>query len=95
MWNDPLPNDKQRRQLCELIHAAFIELRGISDNSHQVFELADVFHNLPVEMYGWGTWRWKDLRSRLARYRSHFPLGGPDYAEMLDGIRMESPPEPR
>jgi hypothetical protein len=48
--------------------------------------LAYSFHNLPLTMYGWGTWSIGDLRGVLARYRERFPQGGPDYAAMLDAI---------
>ncbi|MGL6073218.1 MAG: hypothetical protein ACRC8S_03545 [Fimbriiglobus sp.] len=83
---DPLPNDDQRRQLCELLHAAFVELRTVSNDSEQVHELSYAFHNLPLTMYGWGTWSWGGLRAVLVRYRERFPRGGPDYAAMLDAI---------
>ena len=88
MGDDSLPDDHQRRALCELMHAAFIELRGVHDQAKQVHELAYAFHNLPMTMYGWGTWSWDGLRAVLARYRSHFPEGGSDYAAMIDMIRL-------
>ena len=43
---------------------------------------------VPMTMYGWGTWSWDGLRAVLARYRSHFPEGGSDYAAMIDMIRL-------
>ena len=89
--SDPLPNDDQRRQLCELMHAAFIELRYVNDQPEQVHELAYAFHNLPLTMYGWGTWSWSGLRAVLTRYRVRFPDGGPDYAALLDAIRPSTP----
>jgi hypothetical protein len=89
---DPLPDEDQRRRLCELIHAAFVELRGIHHESEQVHELAYAFHNLPLTMYGWGTWSWDGLRAMLARYRARFPAGGPDYVAMLEAIHPEAGP---
>jgi hypothetical protein len=90
MGHNSLPNEDQRRALCELMHAAFIELRGVYDQAEQVHELAYVFHNLPLTMYGWGTWSWDGLRAGLVRYRSRFPEGGPDYAAMMDVIRLNT-----
>ena len=92
MDGDPLPDDDQRRRLCELMHAAFIELRGVYREAEQVHELAYAFHNLPLTMFGWGTWSWAGLRAVLARYRARFPEGGPDYAAMLDAIRPSAAP---
>jgi hypothetical protein len=92
MGSDPLPDDDQRRRLCELMYAAFIELRCIHRESEQVHELAYAFHNLPLTMYGWGTWNWAGLRGVLARYRKRFPEGGPDYAAMLDAIHASIEP---
>lgn len=86
MDDDLLPDEHQRKLLCEVIGAAFVELRSISDEPEQVHELAYAFHNLPLTMYGWGTWSWSGLRAVLVRYRRRFPDGGPDYATMLDAI---------
>jgi hypothetical protein len=83
---DPLPDEDQRRQLCELLYAAFVELRCVSHRPEQVHELAYALHNLPLTMYGRGTWSVCGLRAVLARYRERFPQGGPDYAAMLDAI---------
>lgn len=94
---DPLPGDDQRRRLCELMHEAFIELRHVSDRPEQVHELAYAFHNLPMTMWGWGTWSVAGLRAVLARYRERFPGNGPDYVAMLDAIytsaRRDAEPE--
>ena len=84
--DDPLPDDNQRRWLCELMHAAFIELRSVYHRPEQVHALAYAFHNLPLTMYGWGAWSWSGLRAVLARYREQFPEGGPDYAAMIDAL---------
>jgi hypothetical protein len=82
------PSADQRRQLCELMHVAFVELRGIYDQPDQVHALAYAMHNVPMTMYGWGTWNWDGTRTSLARYRERFPEGGPDYAALLDAIRL-------
>ncbi|MFO0954001.1 MAG: hypothetical protein U0835_23175 [Isosphaeraceae bacterium] len=83
---DPLPDEDQRRRLSELLYAAFVELRGVHHRPEQVRELAYAFHNLPLTMYGWGTWSVGGLRAGLARYREQYPEGGPDYVAMLDAI---------
>ncbi len=83
---DPLPDDYQRRQICELIYAVFLELRYISHNRDQVEELAYAFHNLPLEMYGWGTWDVARTRGMLARYQNKYPSNGVDYVAMFDAI---------
>ena len=51
---DTLPTDEQRKQLCELMHRAFVELLYLT--GEQAHDLAYAFHNLPMEIYGWGTW---------------------------------------
>jgi hypothetical protein len=89
MDDDELPNDNQRRLICELIADAFIELRSINDNAEQVHALAYAFHNLPLEMYGWGTWSVKFTRGRLRRYRDLFPITGPDYVAKFNAIFPE------
>lgn len=41
--------DAQRRKLCEMMYAAFVEMRmlGWEGKSEQAADLADAFHNLP------------------------------------------------
>ena len=65
-----LPTDAQRRELCELFSAAFIEIRslGLSGRARQAAELAEVVHETPREMWGWGGWDPQFLRQRLAAY---------------------------
>lgn len=92
MEKDPLPNEKQRELLCDMMRAAFIELRvlgtaGLAEQSH---DLAYAFHNIPKEMYGWGSFSWDAFRRMLARYQRKWrgiePPTGPDYLEMLDRV---------
>jgi hypothetical protein len=87
---DPLPTEPQRKALCEMLAAALIEIRiaaggGGGVDALQASDLADAFHNLPREMYGWGSWSVADFRGRLAYYQEKYP-GGPDYVKMLDTI---------
>ena len=48
-----LPNDAQRKKLCEMLHYALVEIRSlaVSDRGEQASALADAFHNLPHEMW--------------------------------------------
>jgi hypothetical protein len=78
--------EDQKRGLADMLGAVFIEMRCIYHQSDQVHELAYTFHNLPKEMFGWGTWDAHAFRSRLEYYGERFPEGGPNYAAMLDKI---------
>jgi hypothetical protein len=88
---DPLPNDAERRALCELLAAALVEIRSVAGGGHkgvdavQAHDLAYAFHNLPREMYGWGTWSIAGFRGRLVHYQRKYP-GGTDFVKMLDKI---------
>ncbi|MCI0455656.1 MAG: hypothetical protein L0Z62_01585 [Gemmataceae bacterium] len=85
---DALPNEKQRCCLCEMMAAAFIEIRmlGWGGHAQQAADLADAFHNLPREMYAWGVWRWDDLRRNLEDYQRRYNCSR-DYVRMLDEIK--------
>jgi len=83
--SDPLPTEAQRKQLCELMHNAFVELRYLS--GEQAHDLAYAFHNLPVEIYGWGTWSIEVTRARLQYYQEkHAQNLGVDYVVLYDKI---------
>lgn len=80
-----LPNDEQKKALCELIYEAFVELRYL--DGEQARDLAYAFHNLPLEMYGWGTWDSQHTRGRLAYYQSkHANNLGTNYVELFNKI---------
>jgi hypothetical protein len=85
---DPLPMEQQRQQLCEMMAWAFIEIRMLGWNGHtqQAADLADAFHNLPREMYGWGGWWWDRLRDDLQRYQQQYG-GSRDSVAWLDEIK--------
>ena len=70
--SDPLPTDKQRMALCEMIAYAFIEIRALvyGGQSKQAADLADAFHNIPREMYGWGQFRWDRFGGALSHYQT-------------------------
>jgi hypothetical protein len=81
--------DAQRRRLCEMMHYAFVEMRllGWGGKAEQAAELADAFHNLPVDM-------WRDdfsfqffRDSFLGVYQRKYPEGRVrDYVAMVDEI---------
>ena len=78
MTPDPLPTEKQREQLCELIHTAFLEirLRCREGRTQQAEDLADAFHNLSKEMYGWGQFRWDAFQDMLETYEQQYEEAG-------------------
>ncbi len=80
---DPLPNECQRRRLCELLHYAFVDIRAYAyEGKHlEAGELADIFHNIPNEMYGDGLWDLTALIQGLEVY--HKEYGGRNYPLLL------------
>lgn len=87
---DVLPTPTQREALCNLLHYAFVELRllGWAARADQAADLADAFHNLPKEMWGWGNFNWDMTRGMLeayqAKWHGHTQF---DYVAMLDESR--------
>ncbi len=81
-----LPNDAQRRALCDLFHYAFVDIReSLRDGKIQDAEaLADVFHNIPHEMYGYGLWNLASVVNSLREYRAMH--GGRRYLDYLRKI---------
>ncbi len=76
-----------------MIHHAFVELRLLGWDGHaaQAADLADAFHNIAKEMYGWGRFSWETFRGMLETYqckwRGEDALNRMDFVEMLDEIR--------
>lgn len=93
MANDQLPTPKQREMLCDMIHYAFVELRllGWEGKCEQAADLADAFHNIAKEMYGWGGFSWGTFRGMLERYQRKWQdkaaVHGIDFVELLDEVR--------
>lgn len=85
-----LPNEEQRRILCELIAWAFIEIRHLAGlgKSTRAADLADTFHNVGREIYGWGSWNPLTFRFGLEGYQQQYaddPDGAPrDYISTFD-----------
>ena len=70
------PNEAQQKKLCEMLHHALIEIRALAASGHgaRASDLADVFHNLPHEM-------WRDYFS-ISNFRRAFLI---PYARKWDG----------
>ena len=85
---DPLPTEEQRASLCEIVAAAFIELRllGWAGRAAQAADLAEAFLNLPREMYGYGRFDWQITRGMLQWYEEKCPDQHHRYTAMLDKI---------
>lgn len=89
---DSLPTDDQRRLLCDMIAAAFIEIRqlGREGKALQAADLADAFHEVSREMYGWGGWNRSIFRESLHDYQHKYHgedyFGKRDYMKMFDDI---------
>ena len=65
--------------------AAFVELRYLE--GEQAHDLAYALHNLPLEIYGWGSWNVAGTRSRLQYYQTkHQSNLGFDYVAAFDAI---------
>ena len=80
------PNECQRRELCELLHHVLVDIReyGYEGKYLEVAELAEIFHNIPNEMFGDGLWDLTALIQRLKDYRNKY--GGRNYVSYLNGI---------
>jgi hypothetical protein len=84
-----LPTDAQRQKLCEMMYQAFLEIRlpGGNGNAEQAGDLADAFHNLPMDMWH------KDFSLQFFRdafltvYQKKYPARMVrDYVKMVDEI---------
>lgn len=81
-----LPTEAQREQLGRLIQWAFVEIRAIAADgrSKQASDLADGFHNISREMYGWGCWDLSLTRAWLEQYQSTYHRH--DYSPKFDYV---------
>jgi hypothetical protein len=85
MSESHLPTEEQRKALCELMYEAFVELRTLE--GEQAHDLAYAFHNLPLEIYGWGSWSNETMRARLQHYQTkHQSNLGFNYVSAFDAI---------
>lgn len=85
-----LPTVAQQRELGQVMHRAFVAIRSLAYDKKPelISELADVFHNLPTEMFDEKIWDWNYLERSLQRFQEKFPKASPfDFAAMIDEIR--------
>jgi hypothetical protein len=70
-----MPTENQKRELCGLMHRAFVTLRnlGCAKKHDAVAELADVFHNLPDEMFREEAWDWNGFEAALQDFEEKYP----------------------
>lgn len=72
MQPDSLPTPAQRELLCGMIQRALVQVRnlGWAGKADQAADLADAFHNIPVEMYNERVFSWSRFRTELQAYES-------------------------
>lgn len=69
------PTDKQIQQLNIMMYHAFLEIRMLSQQgkTQQVADLADAFHNLPIEIFS-ENFDWYFFRNIfLEEYQQKYP----------------------
>jgi hypothetical protein len=73
-----LPNEETRRQLCAIVADAILSIRSLARSAghEQIEDLADLFHNLPTEIYGHGKWDPDLMRGMIAEYEEKYGLDG-------------------
>lgn len=85
------PTEKQVQMLNHMIYQAFLEIRilGRRGKAQQAADLADAFHNLPLEMFS-DDFDWDFFRnSYLEAYQQKYPrpqYGIINYTLILDRI---------
>ncbi len=83
-----LPTDAQRRSLSKMLSFAIIEMRflGYAGKTEQAADLADAFHNLPLDMWS-DSFSWSFFRDCfLKAYQQKYPEISTNYVAMLDEI---------
>lgn len=71
-----LPTRDQYVEIGSFLHKAFVVLRYISYHEESfvpIQELADILHNLPVEMYHADQWDWNFYIHSLREFERRFP----------------------
>jgi hypothetical protein len=60
--------------LNEVLSDALVEIRHLCGLglSAQAGQLADVMHNIPKEIYGWGGWSWELTEQLATQYNSEW-----------------------
>lgn len=69
------PTAQQVIALCKLMQDAFVAIRLLAwrQKHEAVEELADTFHNLPVEMFRENVWDWNSLEYAFRNYEEKHP----------------------
>jgi len=84
-----MPNDTQRKKLCQMLGWAFTEIRAraAEGQGKRASDLADAFHNLPHEMWA-EHFSFSIFREAFLKpYYRNWPTEHPhDYLAMLDEI---------
>ena len=83
-----LPTDAQRRRLSKMLSFAIVEMRflGHAGKTEQAADLADAFHNLPIDMWS-ASFSWSFFRDCYLRaYQQKYTEISTDYVAMLDEI---------
>jgi hypothetical protein len=87
-------SDNQRMRLAELLSLSFIEIRhlGGTGQARQAADLADVFHEVPREVFVRGDFNWERFRGAAERYHAKYQreLFAFDYVTMLDEIKEQA-----
>jgi hypothetical protein len=93
---DALPNEQQRMLLNEVVSDALVEIRHLcrAKLAVQAEDLAEVMHNIPREIYGWGGWSWQLTEGLAAEYNSRWANSASpplfNYAARINSIRGAS-----
>ena len=88
-----MPTEEQKRALCGLMHRAFVTLRnlGYAKKPDAIADLADVFHNLPDEMFREEAWDWNQFEAALLDFEEKYPEDKIyPFAALLREIRAKS-----
>jgi len=83
-----MPTEEQRQKLCEMLHRALLEIRilGWQGKSQQAADLADAFHNLPLQLWS-EEFSFKFFRIFLESYQEKYPTEMKfNYLAMLNEI---------
>jgi hypothetical protein len=68
--SENLPNEEQTCRLASMLHSAFVDIRLLAGggDTEVVADLADAFHNLPLDLHGLSIWSSGSFRGSLKSY---------------------------
>lgn len=70
-----LPNEHQRKLICNVLKDIFVEARILAqrhDQQKQLYDLMDISHNIPQEIYGTRLWDWDFTISMFEDYKQKY-----------------------